>query len=273
MVDFPFIQAASLLQNCPMSKHPLTSGQQEKRTTAIHLHGLQNKTLQRLLLLKVPEISIKRNLPTHHTLPISAETHLQLLGFFHHFFPSKQTATKPWLKKKTGQKPSHEGVLPLVCQGTGDFGDAQNTKNSMLPAASETNAVGIAIVAVGLEPAKIHCIHVLLRFFFTPLVLGTIIVKGKQEKGTSQFVGLVFHNIYFLGIKGKQQKGIESKLQNAHALCLHTLAPCSIQRRRASAKRRQAVHMCQGPRRALPGSFYGLAPRKLAISILHFPSS
>ena len=193
-------------------------------------------------------------------------------SFITSFHPSKQPRSLGW-KKKTGQKPSHEGVLPLVCQGTGDFGDAQNTKNSMLPAASETNAVGIAIVAVGLEPAKIHCIHVLLRFFFTPLVLGTIIVKGKQEKGTSQFVGLVFHNIYFLGIKGKQQKGIESKLQNAHALCLHTLAPCSIQRRRASAKRRQAVHMCQGPRRAIPGSFYGLAPRKLAISILHSPSS
>lgn len=55
-----------------------------------------------------------------------------------------------------------------------------------------------------------HCRYVLLRFFFTPLVLGTIIIEGKQEKRTSQFVGLVFHNIYFLGIKGKQQKGIES---------------------------------------------------------------
>lgn len=175
-----------------MSKHPLTSGQQEKRTTAIHLHGLQNKTLRRLLLLKVPEISIKRNLPTHHTLPISAETHLQLLGFFHHFFPSKQTATNPWLKKNGGQKPSHEGVLPLVCQGTGDFGDAQNTKNSMLPAASETNAVGIAIVAVGLEPAKIHCIYVLLRFFHSISSWYYHFIKGKQEKRTSQFVGLVF---------------------------------------------------------------------------------
>ena len=48
----------------------------------------------------------------------------------------------------------------------------------MLPAASETNVLVIAIVAVGVEPAWNHSVF-LLGCFFSQLVLG---IKGKQQK-------------------------------------------------------------------------------------------
>ena len=192
-------------------------------------------------------------------------------SFITSFHPSKQPRILGW--KKTGDKnPARKAFCHWFAKALATLATLKTPRTPCCqPPARQMPLESPSLLLD--SNLLFHCMCVFVEDFFTPLVLGTIIIEGKQQKRTSQFVGLVFHNNYFLGIKGKQQKGIESKLQNAHALCLHTLAPCSIQRRRASAKRRQAVHMCQGPRRAIPGSFYGLAPRKLAISILHFPSS
>ena len=225
-----------------------------KRTTAIHLHGLQNKNPSKVVAIEGSRnFDQKKSTNSSHfsnlcrnpppaawilssLLSIQANSHESLAE------KKRGTKTQPGRRSAIGL-PRHWRLW-------------RRSKHQELHAASRQrdkcrwNRHRCCWTRTCFSTV---CVS-LLRIFFTPLVLGTIIIEGKQQKRTSQFVGLVFHNNYFLGIKGKQQKGIESKLENAHALCLHTLAPCSIQRRRASAKRRQAVHMCQGPRRAIPGS-------------------
>lgn len=68
----------------------------------------------------------------------------------------------------------------MRCQGTVDFGDAENTRNSMLPAASETNVVVIAMVAVGVEPAPLH--SVFCGVFPTEFVELVLLLLKKAKK-------------------------------------------------------------------------------------------